>query len=245
MQGSAMLKVSVWRGDAGGGAFAHYDVPARESQTVLDVVTHIQREIDPTLAYRFACRVGMCGSCAMAVNGRARWTCRTHVRKVAQDGTLELRPLANLPVIRDLATDMAPFFEKWSRARGTFQPKDAGDGAVPDEFAVVPPGSPKRQAADAGIECIGCGVCYASCDIVAWNPAYLGPAALNRAWTLVNDVRDGARQERLRAVAGDAGCHACHSTQSCTERCPKGIDPSGAIAGLKRTLFWNALGMAR
>jgi fumarate reductase iron-sulfur subunit len=243
MQGT--LQVSVWRGDAGGGTFQDFRVPAQANQTVLDVVTHIQRELDPTLAYRFACRVGMCGSCAMMVNGRARWTCRTHVRKVAQDGRLELRPLANLPVIRDLATDMAPFFDKWARAKGTFQPKDAADGAVPEAFHVVPPSSPKRQAADAGIECIGCGVCYASCDIVAWNGDYLGPAALNRAWTLVNDLRDGARRDRLDAVAGDAGCHACHSTQSCTERCPKGIDPSGAIAGLKRTLFWDVFGVQR
>ena len=240
-----VLKVSVWRGDAEGGRLERYEVPARANQTVLDVVTHIQRELDPSLAYRFACRVGMCGSCAMVVNGRARWTCRTHVKKVARDGELELRPLANLPVIRDLATDMAPFFDKWTRAQGTFQPKDSPDGTVPEEFHVVPPSTPKRQAADAGIECIGCGVCYASCDIVAWNGEYLGPAALNRAWTLVNDVRDGARKERLEAVAGDAGCHACHSTQSCTERCPMGIDPSGAIAGLKRTLFWNVFGIER
>jgi fumarate reductase iron-sulfur subunit len=240
-----VLKVSVWRGDAEGGRLERYEVPARANQTVLDVVTHIQRELDPSLAYRFACRVGMCGSCAMVVNGRARWTCRTHVKKVARDGELELRPLANLPVIRDLATDMAPFFDKWTRAQGTFQPKDSPEGTVPEEFHVVPPATPKRQAADAGIECIGCGVCYASCDIVAWNGEYLGPAALNRAWTLVNDVRDGARKERLEAVAGDAGCHACHSTQSCTERCPKGIDPSGAIAGLKRTLFWNVFGIER
>ena len=235
------LRVSVWRGDEAGGTLAEYRVPARANQTVLDVVTYIQRELDPGLAYRFACRVGMCGSCAMTVNGRARWTCRTHVSKVVQDGALELRPLANLPVIRDLATDMAPFFDTWARAKGSFQPKDAPDGAVPAEFAVVPPSSQQRQAADAGIECIGCGVCYASCDIVAWNKDYLGPAALNRAWTLVNDLRDGAKRERLDAVAGDAGCHACHSTQSCTERCPKQIDPSGAIAGLKRSLFWSIL----
>jgi fumarate reductase iron-sulfur subunit len=84
-------------------------------------------------------------------------------------------------------------------------------------------------------------VCYASCDVVAWNPDYLGPAALNRAWTLVNDVRDGGRGDRLDAVAGDAGCHSCHSTQSCTERCPKNLDPSSAIAGLKRALFWDTL----
>jgi fumarate reductase iron-sulfur subunit len=238
-EATAMLRVKVWRGNAAGGRLADYAVPARANQTVLDVVTHIQREVDPTLAYRFACRVGMCGSCAMVVNGRPRWTCRTHVSRVAQDGALELRPLSNLPVIRDLATDMAPFFDKWAKARGSFQPKDSPDGAVPDDFAVVPPASKPRQQADAGIECIGCAVCYSGCDIVAWNPDYLGPAALNRAWTLVNDVRDDARRDRLKAVAGDAGCHACHSTQSCTAHCPKGIDPSGAIAGLKRNLFWG------
>lgn len=238
-----MLTVTVWRGGAEG-EFQRYQVPARENQTVLDVVTHIQRELDPSLAYRFACRVGMCGSCAMTVNGRARWTCRTHVKKVVgEDGALELKPLSNLPVIRDLATDMAPFFDKWAKARGTFQPKDAPEGAVPAEFHVVPPASKKRQEADAGIECIGCGVCYASCDVVAWNADYLGPAALNRAWTLVNDVRDGANRPRLDAVAGDAGCHSCHSTQSCTERCPKQIDTSGSIAGLKRTLFWDLFGL--
>lgn len=237
----ARLKVSVWRGGEDG-SFARYEVPARANQTVLDVVTYIQRELDPSLAYRFACRVGMCGSCAITVNGRARWTCRTHVRKVVgEDGALELRPLANLPVIRDLAADLSPFFEKWKLARGQFEPKDAPDGAVPEDFAVVPPGSKARQEADAGIECIGCAVCYASCDVVAWNPDYLGPAALNRAWTLVNDVRDGARAERMDAVAGDAGCHSCHSTQSCTERCPKNLDPSSAIAGLKRRLFWDTL----
>ncbi|WP_237216331.1 2Fe-2S iron-sulfur cluster-binding protein [Falsiroseomonas oryziterrae] len=152
MQGD-VLKVSVRRGDAEGGAMARYEVPARENRTVLDVVTHIQREIDPSLAYRFACRVGMCGSCAMEVNGRARWTCRTHVKRVAQDGALELRPLANLPVIRDLATDMAPFFDKWSRARGTFQPKDATDDAVPDEFAVVPPSTPRASCAGPTTAC--------------------------------------------------------------------------------------------
>ena len=210
------LKVSVWQVEEAV-RFARYDVPPRENQTVLDVITHIQRELDPSLAYRFACRVGMCGSCAVKVNGRTRWTCRTHVRKVAgADGALELRPLANLPVIRDVATDLAPFFEKWQRVQGFFQPKDAPDGAVPDQFAMVAPGSKARREADADIGCIGRAVCYASCDIAAWNQDYLGPAALNRAWTLVNDARDGARSERLDPVAGDAGCHSCHSTRSCT-----------------------------
>src|SRR3954449_1965821 len=93
------LNVRVWRGGEAGG-FHVFEVPRLESQTVLDVVTYIQRNLDPTLAYRYACRVGMCGSCAMTVNGVARWTCRTHVAKVAHAGKLELAPLSNLPVIK-------------------------------------------------------------------------------------------------------------------------------------------------
>lgn len=224
------LQVRVWRGGASG-SYENYQVPRNESQTVLDVVTYIQRDIDPTLSYRFACRVGMCGSCAMTVNGEARWTCRTHVRKVVgTDGRLDIGPLSNMPIIKDLATDMSAFFDKWARAKGQF----SGSQTRHDPMARVEPESTARRAANAGIECIGCGVCYASCDVVSWRPDYLGPAALNRAWTLVNDVRDTATVDRLRAVAGDAGCHACHSHFACTERCPKGISPTAGISGLKR-----------
>ena len=223
-----MLDVRVWRG-AAEGRFHSYQVPRQDSQTILDVVTYIQRRLEPSLSYRFSCRVGMCGSCAMTVNGIARWTCRTHVAKVADHGRLEIAPLSNLPVIKDLATDMREFFDKWAGAKGQFR----GARSRHDAFQKVEPASPERLAADAGIECIGCGVCYASCDVVSWRPAFLGPAALNRAWTLANDVRDVAQRERLAAVAGDAGCHACHSHGSCTERCPKQIEPTAGIAGLK------------
>ncbi len=232
----SVLRVKVWRGGAQG-AFQEFEVPRHPSQTVLDVVIHIQRALDPTLAYRYACRVGMCGSCAMSVNGAPRWTCRTHVDRVSHNNELTVAPLRNLPVIRDLVTDMREFFDKWARAKGQF----SGTRSRADDFSRVPPVSEKRKAADAGIECIGCGVCYAACDVVRWNPEFLGPAALNRAWTLVNDVRDDAKRARLRAVAGDAGCHACHSQQSCALRCPKELDPTASIAGLKRATAKAAL----
>lgn len=222
----AMLAVRIRRD----GGFQTFAVARRPAQTILDVVTEIQREQDPTLAYRFACRVGMCGSCAMMVNGRPRWTCRTRVAAVAASDGLTLEPLRNLPVVKDLAVDMEPFFEKWTAAHGAFEP---GDAPTVD-FAVVAPDSPERRAVDAGIECINCGVCYAACDVVTWNPDYLGPAALNRAWTLVNDVRDRGREARLEAVSGDAGCQSCHTHMSCTEHCPKALAPTFAIAGLKR-----------
>ena len=230
------LAVSVWRGGRDG-RFQTFMVPRLDAQTVLDVVTHIQRRLDPTLAYRFACRVGMCGSCSMTVNGEPRWTCRTHVANVERNGKLEIAPLAHLPIVRDLVTDMRGFFDKWARAGGQFQPTRTRR----DDVARVAPSSAGRLAIDAAIECIGCGVCYAACDVVAWNPDYLGPAALNRAWTLVNDVRDGAGRARLAAVAGDAGCHACHTHESCSERCPKHLAPTASIAGLKRATALAAL----
>ncbi len=226
---TAELKVSLWRGGEDG-RYETYAVPLRENQTVLDVVTWVQRNLDSSLAYRFACRVGMCGSCAMTVNGRPRWTCRTHVSRVADGGRLEIGPLENLPLIKDLAADMRPFFEKWQQAKGAFAPSRTRHDAIEK----IRPDNPARRAADAAIECINCGVCYAACDTVRWDEAYLGPAALNRAWTLVNDERDTANVERLGAVAASGGCHACHSHQSCQEHCPLALNPTASIAGLKR-----------
>lgn len=224
-----VMEVRVWRGGEDG-EYQSFEVPRRDSQTVLDVVTWIQRHADPTLAYRFACRVGVCGSCAMTVNGRPRWTCRTHVSKVVEDGRLEIGPLANLPVIRDLAADMAPFFDKWQKAKGTFVPSRTRH----DPLESISPESAERQAADAAIECINCGVCYAACDTVRWSPDYFGPAALNRSWSLVNDVRDAGNHQRLIAAASNGGCHNCHSHQSCEQLCPKQLNPTASIAGLKR-----------
>jgi fumarate reductase iron-sulfur subunit len=230
------LTVSLWRG-AQQGRYETYKVPLRGNQTVLDVVTFVQRHLDPTLSYRFACRVGMCGSCAMTVNGRPRWTCRTHVSSVAKSGRLEIGPLQNLPVIKDLAAEMRPFFEKWQQAKGAFVPSHTRN----DDIVPIRPDSAARVAADAAIECINCGICYAACDTVRWNSDYLGPAALNRAWTLVNDERDSATTERLQAVAASGGCHACHSHQSCQELCPQRLNPTASIAALKRRTMWAYL----
>jgi fumarate reductase iron-sulfur subunit len=226
----ATLQVDVWRG-AEHGAYQRFAVPGSPNQTVLDVVTWIQRHLDTTLAYRFACRVGMCGSCAMTVNGRPRWTCRTHVQSVVKNRHLQIGPLRNLPVLRDLATDMAPFFRKWQAAQGRF----SGTATRHQPVAVVAPGSHRRRAADAAIECINCAACYAACDVVKWRPAYLGPAALNRAWAGFNDVREANVQRILRAVAEDEGCYQCHSHQSCAEHCPMAVNPTRSIAALKRS----------
>lgn len=230
---SSTIKVTIERSpDALGklSALGTFDVPAYKNQTVLDVVSWIQQNADPTLSYRFACRVGMCGSCAMMVNGVPRWTCRTHMSKVLIGDSVEIAPLRNLPVIKDLVVDMDPFFDKWVAAEGVHH----GKLSRHDSIQSVDASSKARVNADAGIECINCSVCYAACDTVTGNPDYLGPAALQRAWTLLNDAKDDAQDSILDAVSASGGCHNCHSMGSCTVHCPNELDPMSAIAGLKR-----------
>ncbi|MGB1234589.1 MAG: succinate dehydrogenase/fumarate reductase iron-sulfur subunit [Planktomarina sp.] len=224
---TSILKVTIERDPD---ALTVFDVPAYDNQTVLDVVSWVQQNADPTLSYRFACRVGMCGSCAMMVNGVPRWTCRTHINKVLDGNEVTIGPLRNLPVIKDLAVDMDPFFDKWVAAEGMHHGALTRD----DPIAVVDEASPARVEANAGIECINCSVCYAACDTVSANEDYLGPAALQRAWTLLNDAKDEGRVAILDAVSTKGGCHNCHSMGSCTAYCPNDLDPMSAIAGLKR-----------
>ncbi|MCE2518025.1 MAG: succinate dehydrogenase/fumarate reductase iron-sulfur subunit [Alphaproteobacteria bacterium] len=234
---SQTLTVEVWRG-ADDGHFETFDVARRDHQTVLDVVTEIQRQQDPSLSYRFACRVGVCGSCAMMVNGRARWTCRTHISSLDAD-TITIEPLANMPKIKDLAADMTGFIDKWG---------DAGAGFTSartrhDSPAPVDTLSRARKRADAAIECINCGVCHASCDVVKWNDDYLGPAALNRAWSLVNDERHTEKTETLAAALGPGGCSNCHSQGNCMTACPIGLSPTRSIAGLKKMSLLAMVGI--
>ena len=223
------LIVTIRRGSAVA-SYETFEVPAHDNMTVLDAVSWIQQYADPTLTYRFACRVGMCGSCAMMVNGEPRWTCRTHVKKVAHGNRMQVEPLRNLPVIKDLVTDMDPFFDKWVSADAVHHASKTRH----DPIELIDPSGEARQTASAGIECINCAVCYAACDTVKANPDYLGPAALQRAWTLYNDVKDNRRHEVLETVTKKSGCHNCHSIGSCTHYCPNELNPMEAIAGLKR-----------
>ena len=223
------LKVDIWRSESNG-AFEAFEVPRLKQQTILDVVTYIQRELDNTLSYRYSCRVGMCGTCAMNVNGVPRWTCRTQASFFDSVDRIRIEPLKNFPVVKDLVVNMDPFFDKWRSAGGAFRP----DTLDETKFARMRPDSTARQEASKAIECIGCGICNAACDVVKWLPDYVGPAALNRVWTLYNDERHEARNQLLAQVATESGCLGCHTTQSCTQYCPKELDPSASIAGLKR-----------
>ena len=225
------VRVRIRRGGAADDPDERFDafqVETGPRMTVLDALVAVQSAQDATLSFRYSCRVGMCGTCALKVNGRPAWACRTLLGGLGEEITLE--PLSNFPVLSDLAVDMSAFFEKMKRARGWLEPNKAAEKAP----ALIAPNSRERKRIEPHIECITCGICYASCSIVGHDSDYLGPAALNRAYTLVNDSRDALGLERLLEVCGEDGAWRCHSQYNCTESCPKGISPTGAIKGLKR-----------
>ena len=206
-----------------------FRVRREPKMSVLDVVCRIQREQDPSLAFRYSCRAGMCGSCSMRVNGRNRWTCRTRIETLGGDA-LTLEPLPHYPVLRDLAVDMQPFVERYRSIKPHFVPRDPHAAG----FARIAPDSAERREIDRQVECITCGNCFGECSLVEINGAYLGPAALNRAFVLIRDSRDGAHAERLARLDGHDGVWGCHTQFNCAEVCPMGIAPTRAIQNLKR-----------
>jgi succinate dehydrogenase/fumarate reductase iron-sulfur protein len=231
------LEVRIRRSDGPGdrGRYDTFVVERQRRSSVLDVLGMIQTTQDPTLAYRYSCRAGMCGTCSMRVNGRNRWTCRTSIGSLGE-GTLTLEPLPNYPVIRDLVVDMRPFFDAHEKVLPRFVPADRAA-----DFARIPSDSKERRDIDAHVECITCGICFGSCGIVASNEAYVGPAALMRVYTLVRDSRDGARDQRLRHLGNHDGVWGCHTQFNCSDSCPMDLEPTRAIQKLKRLVTRHAL----
>lgn len=217
-----------------------YWVKARHGMTVLDALVELQRNSDATLAFRYACRVGMCGSCALVVNGRERWACRTLLADLAR-GPVTVRPLYQFPLVRDLVVDMAPIKNKMLEMKAVFVPgRRATEG---DAFAPIGSRTRERRAIDGAIECIGCGMCVSACTMVGHDPRFPGPAALNRVFTLQRDSRDGAHADRGQAtLAGDA-LTRCHGQANCTAVCPMEISPTDSILALRRRAVLRLFGI--
>jgi fumarate reductase iron-sulfur subunit len=236
-----MVTLRVFRWSEGGAErFDEFEVTAGPETTVLDALVETQRSRDATLAFRYACRVGMCGSCGMVVNGRERWACRTRLAALDTE-TVTVRPLYHLPLIRDLVVDMAPFRARMTAVGGEFVPHtpfERGGPTTQDpptpSYAVVSRDSRERREIDEAIECIGCGMCVSACTLAADDVRFPGPAALNRAFTLQSDHRDGARDERWSVLLGADALARCHGQGYCTDVCPMEIAPTTSIRRLRR-----------
>lgn len=195
--------------------------------TVLDALLAIQREHDDSLGFRFSCRVAMCGTCTLRVNGRSALACQRLIAD--EEERIDVSPAAGMPVVRDLVVDTSPFWEQWRRVVPYVSPED---GQL-EEPAQIPPDSAERQAIDPALDCIQCGACYSSCGIAGDNGQFLGPAALTRAFVLINDSRDTAGDERLDLLNDIDGVDRCRFMYGCTGTCPKGLDPAKAIRAIR------------
>ena len=239
------VKLRVRRFDPSQGGEAYYQryvIEMPESATILDSLLAVRERVDGSLAFRCACRSAICGSCAMRVNGASRLACKTKVIDVAPNGgEITIEPLANLPVIKDLVAEMAPFYEKM-RAVLPWLVVDPERPEPEREYLMEP-----ERALRLGhlVSCIQCAACYSACPIVAIDDGYLGPAALTKACRYCQDTRDDARTQRLARVADEEGLWRCHTVFSCMEQCPKGINPTEAIQQLKKMVILDRLGLGR
>ncbi len=201
---------------------------------VLDALFKIKNEIDSTLAFRRSCREGICGSCAMNINGTNTLACTSAIKGSA--GPIRIRPLPHMEVVKDLVPDLTHFFaqhrsiEPWLK---TETPPPEGEWRQSRE---------DRQQLDGLYECILCACCTTSCPSYWWNgDRYLGPAALLQARRWVVDSRDEATGERLDNLEDPFRLYRCHTIMNCARVCPKGLNPAKAIAELKKLMVERQL----
>ncbi len=226
--------------DSGKTRLQLYELEARREATLLDCLEQIKDEQDGTLAFRRSCREGICGSCAVRVDGRTALACRTPASEIVAGGRIPvITPIGNLPVVRDLVVEMEPMWQKMRAVEPFLRPTAgaSGDGRE----AVITPALLEAVRKEA--LCINCGACVSECDAMTVSPEFLGPHALAKAWRLVGDPRDDANRARLKGLSGEHGIWECTRCYLCNERCPKGVDPRDAIAKLGAEAF--AAGIVR
>ena len=207
-----------------------YEVPCRKEWVVLDGLNYVKDHLDGTLSYRWSCRMGICGSCGMTVNGEPKLTCATFLSDYAP-GPVRVGPLPNFPVIRDLVVEVGDFMRKLARVKPWLvrrEERPLAEGAHRQTPAEVDESKPYSM-------CINCLLCYAACPVYGLDPKFVGPAAIALAQRYNLDSRDQGAGERLEALSQHAGAWGCTFVGECTKVCPKGVDPAGAIQRYKLT----------
>jgi len=210
--------------------FDEHEVPCPKDWVVLDGLNHIKDRIDGTLSYRWSCRMGICGSCGMTVNGEPKLTCATFLADYAP-GPIRVEPLRNFPVIRDLIVDIGDFMRKLVQVkpwivRQTEKPLEEGEyRQTPDELDEY------KQFS----MCINCMLCYAACPIYGLDSKFIGPAVIALAQRYNLDNRDEGAADRMAVLSEHEGIWGCTFVGECTKVCPKHVDPAGAIQRYKLT----------
>jgi succinate dehydrogenase/fumarate reductase iron-sulfur protein len=214
-----------------------YTIETQPELTVLDALFTIQQQQDPTVAFRCSCRVGMCGTCGIQINGVPRLACKTRLNQI-EGNDVFLAPLPHLQVIRDLVVSLSPFFEQWKKVLPRIRPRDPES----NELAIIPENSAYAKYSQGKRDCLTCGLCFAACGVLATSKQYLGPAAINKALLRVLDPRDTAKEERMQVLDSSRdGVWRCHTQFNCVVVCPKGIDLTESIGFFKRRLLLKKL----
>ena len=208
--------------------FDEYEVPCHSDWVVLDGLNHVKDRLDGTLSYRSSCRMGICGSCGMTVNGEPKLACATFLDEYAP-GPVRVEPLRNFPVIRDLVVDLGDFMQKLVRVKPWIVrsvERPLADG----EFLQSPEEMDEYKQFSM---CINCMLCYAACPIYGLDPKFIGPAAIALAQRYNLDSRDEGASERLEILSEHEGIWGCTFVGECTKVCPKNVNPAGAIQRYK------------
>jgi succinate dehydrogenase / fumarate reductase, iron-sulfur subunit len=197
---------------------------------VLDALIHIKNEIDTSLTFRRSCREGICGSCAMNIDGTNSLACLKATQDV--EGEVKIYPLPHLPVIKDLVPDLSVPYAQYA----TIEPWLKADSPAPSRERRQ--SEAERAKLDGLYECILCFCCSTSCPSYWWNgERYLGPAILLQAYRWIADSRDEAAGERLDQLEDPFRLYRCHTIMNCTRTCPKGLNPAKAIAEIKKLML--------
>jgi len=219
-----------------------YAIPVQSGMTVLDGLHYIKDNVDPTLAWRYSCRMGVCGSCGMLLNGKPTLACNTQILHIAKTD-LTVAPLPNFEIIRDLVPDLMSMFDKHVSVKPFIVRADEAEINDPaGEFCQSPE---ELEAYLQFTYCIKCGCCMAACPTLATDARYLGPMPLAAAQRYNADTRDGGRRQRNEATGGGHGAFRCHYAGECSRVCPKGVDPAKAIQHMKRRLVLDYLRLSR
>jgi succinate dehydrogenase iron-sulfur subunit len=224
------VALKIWRFDSKTGEreLKTYEVDAPEWACLLDVLDIIKDQVDGTLAYRKSCRMMICGSCGMRMDGRAILACKERMKPIADAGHVPvISAMGNLPIIRDLVVDMSPFWDKIRAIKPYLQPGYEEPPEREWEF-----GQEEMNPIHKEALCIMCGCCVSECNSMESDPEFLGPAALAKGFRFLGDPRDKADVERLNEYNQEHGIWDCTRCYFCNERCPKGVDPRDAIAKL-------------
>ncbi|MDI1495048.1 MAG: succinate dehydrogenase [Cenarchaeum symbiont of Oopsacas minuta] len=234
-QKSKMITIKIARQEADGSGkkFMSYEIPIEKWTTVLDAILDVKKYLDHSIGIRYSCRQATCGSCGMVINGKPRLACFTKIEELDSDEII-IEPMKNFPIIRDLAVKFDRMFATHHKLK-PYIIRDDSEVKSRDRDLIQTPEDLEKFIQFSG--CIKCGLCNSACPTMATDTSFVGPQALAQVYRYTADNRDKGKDERLKIIDESHGIWRCHTAGSCSQVCPKGVDPAMGIQLLRGYLL--------